>query len=111
MLYFVFYKIGNSQLLPAQFMAMAAVGGVVFSGLSGYVAAFCARRSPVIHAGLFGLMMALLYLVPNLLFGFSEPLFFAMMNIAIVLGGSMIGGWVRYWQMTRQRNALTPAEG
>lgn len=111
MLYFGFRSIENPQLLPSQFMAMSAVFGVVFSLISGYVAAFFARRSPVVHAGIFALMMTLLYLIPNLLFGFREPLFFVLMNLAIVISGAMIGGWLRYWQVNRQRSDMTLAEG
>ena len=111
LLYFAFHNMENSPILPAQFMAMSAVFGVVFSVVSSYVAAFFARRSPVLHAGLFALMMTLLYVIPNLLFGFYVPLFFAILNVAIVVGGSMIGGWLRYWQVNRQRSGLTLVEG
>ncbi|MEO0886102.1 MAG: hypothetical protein AAFY54_09195 [Cyanobacteria bacterium J06648_10] len=110
LLYGAFRSIENPQMLPAQFMAMSAVCGVVFSVASSYIAAFFARRSPVLHASLFALMMTLLYLIPSFLFGFRAPLFFAILNVAIVVGGSMIGGWLRYWQMNRQRSGLTLAE-
>ncbi|MEL7334157.1 MAG: hypothetical protein AAFN12_18055 [Cyanobacteria bacterium J06560_2] len=109
-LLYIAYLSGGARSITSQFLAFSAVCGIIFSAMGGYVAAFFARRAPVFHAALFCLMTTLLYLVPSLLFGSREPVFFAVLNVAIAISGAMIGGWFRYWQISTRNSALTLAE-
>lgn len=96
---------GEGHTITPQFLAFAALCGVVFSAIAAYVVGLIARRTPVIHAALFALMLSLSYLLPSVLFGSYEPAFVLVMNSAIAISGSMIGGWLRYWQISRTQNA------
>lgn len=96
---------GEGHTITPQFLAFSALCGVVFSAIAAYVVGLIARRTPVIHAALFALMLTLSYLLPSFLFGSYEPAFVHVLNIAIAVSGSMIGGWLRYWQLNIQKNA------
>ncbi len=91
--------------ITSQFLAFSALCGVVFSAVASYLVGLIARRTPVIHATMFALMLTLSYLLPVLLFDAYEPAFVYVLNIAIALSGSMIGGWFRYWQISTQAKA------
>ena len=108
-LLYVVYLSGGDRTINPQFLAFSGMCGIVFSLASGYVSAFFARRSPVKHAALFCIMVSALYLIPSLLFGSREPVFFAVLNIAIVIAGAMSGGWLRYWQVAN-RNGMSLLE-
>lgn len=107
LVYAAYFQTGRP--LTPEFMAFAAICGVFFSALGAYVAAFFARRSPVVHAVYFCLMLSLVYTLPSLLFGTRESLFVHVINVAIAILGSLIGGWFRYWQIHRQRDRFTLA--
>ena len=108
LLYVIYLSSGENHRITSQFLAFSGVCGVVFSGISAYVAAFFARRAPVAHAVLFCLMTTVLYIMPSLLFGSREPLFFVVLNVAIAISGALIGGWLRYWQIySRNQNLVT----
>jgi len=107
---YVAYLSGDGHRITSQFLAFSAVCGIIFAALSGYITAFFARRAPVFHAALFCLMVSLLYIVPNLLFGSRQPVFFAVLNVAIVTSGAMVGGWLRYWQIHSRNHALSLIE-
>ncbi|MEO1394399.1 MAG: hypothetical protein AAFV90_15945 [Cyanobacteria bacterium J06634_5] len=92
---------GEGHTITSQFLAFAAIWGVVCAAIAGYVVGLVAQRRPVIHATLFALMLTLSYLLPSLLFGFYQPALAYVLNIAIAISGSMIGGWLRYWQMSQ----------
>ncbi|MEL6554248.1 MAG: hypothetical protein AAFQ63_12405 [Cyanobacteria bacterium J06621_11] len=109
-LLYIAYLSGEGHQITSQFLAFSAVCGVIFSGLGGYITAFFARRKPVFHAALFCLMTTVLYILPGLLFGSREPLFFVVLNVAIATTGAMIGGWLRYWQIHSRNQNLTLAE-
>jgi len=98
-LLYVAYLSGGERTVTSQFLAFSGICGLLFALMSGYISAFFARRSPVKHALLFCTMVSTLYLLPSLLFGSSEPAFFVLLNVAIVIAGSMSGGWLRYWQV------------
>ncbi len=107
---YVAYLSSDGHSITAQFLAFSAICGIVFAAFSGYIAAFFARRAPVLHAALFCLMVSLLYITPILLFGTLQPLFFVVLNVAVVVSGSMIGGWLRYWQIHSRGHELSLAE-
>ncbi|MGD1895903.1 MAG: hypothetical protein ACFB16_03015 [Phormidesmis sp.] len=109
-LLYIAYLSGEGHSITSQFLAFSAICGVLFSAMGGYVAAFFARRAPVLHAALFCLMTTSLYIVPSLLFGSREPLFFAVLNVVIAISGAMIGGWFRYWQINSRNSTMTPQE-
>lgn len=110
LLYVAYLSIGESHQITSQFLAFSGVCGIIFSGISAYVAAFFARRAPVLHASLFCLMTTVLYVLPSLLFGSREPLFFVVLNVAIAISGALIGGWLRYWQIHSRNHKLTLLE-
>ena len=103
------YLDGGKRAITSQFLAFSGVCGILFATMGGYVAAFFARRAPVKHAALFCAMVSAFYVLPSLLFGSREPIFFAVLNIAIVITGAMIGGWLRYWQVSN-RNGVSLLE-
>ena len=107
LVYTAYFQTGH--LPTPEFMAFAAICGVFFSALGAYVAAFCARRSPVMHAVYFCLMLCLVYTLPSLLFGPYGLSFSYVVNVGIVVAGSLIGGWFRYCQIHRQSDLLSPA--
>jgi len=109
LVYVTYFKTGHS--LTPEFMAFAAICGVFFSAVGAYVAGFLARRSPVIHAVYFCLMLSLIYTLPSLLFGTRESLFVHVVNVAIAISGSLIGGWFRYWQIHRRDDSMSLVEG
>lgn len=98
---------GEGHTLTPQFLAFAAICGVVFTAIAAYVVGLVAGRKPVVHATLFALMLTVSYLLPSLLFGSYEPALVHVLNVAIAVSGSMIGGWLRYWQLSTQANAQT----
>lgn len=108
-LLYVVYLSGGDRTISPQFLAFSGLCGIFFALASGYISAFFARRSPVKHAALFCVMVSTLYLVPSLLFGSHEPVFFTVLNIAILTIGAMSGGWLRYWQVVN-RNSLVLLE-
>ncbi|MEL6158542.1 MAG: hypothetical protein AAFQ40_14955 [Cyanobacteria bacterium J06623_5] len=99
-LYTVWFSQEN-HAYTSQFLAFAAVCGLVFTAVSGYLTALTARRKPVLHASLFAAMLTALYALPILLVGTLESSLVLVLNVAIALSGSMIGGWLRYWQVHR----------
>lgn len=109
-LLYVAYLSGGDRAITSQFLAFSGVCGIVFALMGGYVSAFFARRSPVKHAALFCTMVSSFYLLPSLLFGSREPVFFTVLNVAIVIAGAMIGGWLRYWQVNSRKGEFTLIE-
>ncbi|MEL6879488.1 MAG: hypothetical protein AAGM27_07875 [Cyanobacteria bacterium J06554_3] len=92
---------GTGHMLSSKFLAFAAICGLVFATLSGYLAAFAARRAPVLHAAGFALMLTGVWAFSLVMYGSIESLLTMVLNIAIAISGSMIGGWLRYWQINR----------
>ncbi len=105
---------GEGHTFTSQFLAFAAVAGLGFATLSGYLAALVAQRAPVKHAALFSLMLTAIWGGSTFLFGSVESPFISLLNIAIALTGVMTGGWLRYIQMATQaastQSATLPAE-
>lgn len=99
----VLYSVWGStgHMLSSKFLAFAAICGLVFATLSGYLAAFAARRAPVLHAAGFALMLTAVWAFSLVMYGSVESLLTMLINIAIAISGSMIGGWLRYWQINR----------
>ncbi|NJM96493.1 MAG: hypothetical protein HC800_04130 [Phormidesmis sp. RL_2_1] len=52
---------GEGHAITSQFLAFAAICGLGFSALSGYLTALVAQRAPLAHAGAFCLMLAILW--------------------------------------------------
>ncbi len=101
---------GEGHALTSQFLAFAAVSGLGFSTLSGYLAALVAQRAPIAHAAGFALMLTLLWGISTFLVGSAEPIFVSLLNIAIALTGVMTGGLMRLLQVNAQNKAvLDPA--
>ncbi|MEL6604830.1 MAG: hypothetical protein AAFP20_16585 [Cyanobacteria bacterium J06614_10] len=98
----VLYTVWFSQenhAYTSQFLAFAAICGLLFTTVSGYLAALVAQRKPVLHASLFAAMLTALYALPILLVGTLESSLVLILNVAIAISGAMIGGWLRYWQI------------
>ena len=93
---------GEGHALTSQFLAFAAVSGLGFSTLSGYLAALVAQRAPIAHAAGFALMLTLLWGLSTFLVGSTEPIFVSLLNIAIALTGVMAGGLIRLLQTNAQ---------
>lgn len=92
----------EGHTFTSQFLAFAAIAGLGFATLSGYLAALVAQRSPVKHAALLSLMLTVIWAISSFLFGSIETLFISLLNIAIALSGVMTGGWLRYIQIATQ---------
>lgn len=96
---------GEGHAITSQFLAFAAVSGLGFSALSGYLAALVAQRTPIAHAAGFALMLTVIWGFSTFLLGSNEPLFISLLNIAIALTGIMTGGLMRRLQMNAQGKA------
>jgi hypothetical protein len=104
LLYYVWMQ---HHSISAQFLAFAALMGVVFSALGGYVTTLIARRAPVVHATILSVLLTLLYMLSSLLS--LSPVLVFVLNTAIAVTGVMIGGWFRYWQINRRTDDEAPA--
>ncbi len=99
---------GEGHALTSQFLAFAAISGLGFSTLSGYLAALVAQRAPIAHAAGFALMLTLLWGISTFLVGTTEPIFVSLLNIAIALTGVMAGGLMRRLQTNaRSKDAVS----
>ena len=90
---------GEGHALTSQFLALAAVCGLGFSALSGYLTALVAQRAPIAHAAGFALMLTIIWGGSTFLLGSAELLFISLLNIAIAISGVMAGGLMRLLQV------------
>lgn len=96
---------GEEHALTSQFLAFAAVSGLGFSTLSGYLAALVAQRVPIAHTAGFALLLTLIWSISTFLVGSAEPVLVLLLNIAIALTGIMAGGLMRRLQVNAQSKA------
>ncbi|MGB3293815.1 MAG: hypothetical protein WBB01_12580 [Phormidesmis sp.] len=99
---------GDGHALTSQFLAFAAVCGLGFATLSGYLTALVAQRAPITHAGGFAVMLTIIWAISTFLIGSAEPIFISLLNIAIALTGVMTGGLMRLLQVNAKNQTLSP---
>lgn len=106
LIYSVGLSVGESaQIVMPQLLAVAAVCGLGFATLSGYIVGLAARRAPFAHTAVFSLILIVVWAAFTFLVKFEEPSLLSALNIAIALAGVMTGGWIRYAQMQAAENA------
>lgn len=93
---------GGGHTLTSQFLAFAAICGLGFATLSGYLTALVAQRSPIAHAAGFSLLLTVLWAMSTFLGSAREPLLIAFLNIGIAIAGVMTGGLMRQLQIGGQ---------
>jgi hypothetical protein len=90
---------GSSHEMTTPFLALAAICSLGFATLSGWLTALIAQRSPVVHAIVLSLIVAISW---GLYTFTSEPqklLSLSLLNLAIGTAGIMAGGWLRLIQL------------
>lgn len=108
LLYATWLSGAGNEITP-QFLAFAAICGLGFATLGGWLAALVAQRAPITHAIALSLMLAIVWGCytftgepntgePNT-GELREPLAIALLNIGINITGVMTGGWIRLAQM------------
>lgn len=98
---------GEEHTITSQFLAFAAVCGLGFATLSGYLTALVAQRSPIAHAAGFSLLLTVIWAISTFLGGAREPLLIAFLNIAIAIAGVMTGGLLRQLQISGKLSRST----
>lgn len=91
-------------VVPVQFIAIAGICGLGFATLSGYLVGLVARRAPVAHAAVLSLMLIVTWALSTFIGESKEPSLISILNIAIALTGTMVGGWIRYAQVKAADN-------
>jgi hypothetical protein len=97
---------GAGHETTPQFLAFAAVCGLGFATLSGWLAALVAQRAPITHAIALSLMLAIIWGFYNFTGDPKQPLSLSLLNLALNTAGVMTGGWLRLSQM-KARDAAT----
>lgn len=90
---------GAEHTVTNEFMTFAAVCGFAFAVLSGYITGIIAQRAPFAHTAGLAMLSAAIWVAST--FGSSvsssgsqEPLAFQIANLAVVVSGVLIGGYL-----------------
>lgn len=89
---------GAGDEMTAQFLAFAAICGLGFATLGGWLTALIAQRAPLIHAIALSLILAIIWGLYTFTGDPKGPLNLSLLNITIGIIGVMAGGWVRLVQ-------------
>ena len=108
LLYATWLSSAGSEMTPP-FLACAAICGLGFATLGGWLTALIARRAPVAHAIALSLMVTLIWIVYTFTNETQEPLALSLLNLAIAILGVVTGGWLRLRQINAQDRATGSA--
>ncbi len=97
---------GSGNAITPQFLGFAAVCGLGFATLSGWLTALIAQRAPIAHALALSLMLAIIWGLYTFTGEPKQPLSMSLLNLSLNLTGVMAGGWLRLSQM-KARDAAT----
>lgn len=92
---------GAGSEITSEFLAFAAICGLGFATLSGWLTALVAQRAPITHAIALSLVLAIIWGLYTFTGESKGDLNFSLLNAAIGIVGVMAGGWIRLAQMKR----------
>jgi hypothetical protein len=80
-------------------LAVVLAYSVVFSVIGGFVTALVARRRPVLHTLVLGLIQLAIGISVQLSVWDTMPLWYHLIFLALLIPGNVLGGWVRAARM------------